>query len=895
MRLLYLSLQNYSNIYNALQRNFIEIDFSKCKSNITVIRSENGAGKTSIINELHPFISNSNVWMFDVDCVKKIKYLLDDNSILSITYHGWRSSNSKAKPSKCIIKRIYPDGTEIDLNPNYNINTGKDIISSLLDIDDNYITLSSLSANSKGIGIMRPSERKRFLSLIISYLDPFTKLNKQASLKYNETKALLQNINIKISQIGNIDIVNNNIIKLNKELSILEIKKENLINEKALIKTKLDDLQKEGNLQELYNNVLNEKNEAESNIKDFDNTILNVDENQINELDKKIIALEANYNFLDKELNDLLLEENLIIQNLNQYKIELDALFDKNLLQSLKDNLNKRKLELETYTTYFNKLGIKKYKDITKEEYLLVLDCIEYCNNEIISINNKYSYSIIENALDKKIEIVDYDSLIKSYDEKIDSIKEIIKNQKILKEQSSNYDMIPKDCVLKDQCVFVKSIVESKKLLLSDDEYNNILVQLDEFDKNRDELKKMNEMQSLTLDCINDIENLFKYVENMKKILVKFDNTELFINKDLLKNSILHSNYINIDLKQYRECSNYLTSIKLCNEDIIKYEEKIKEISYNNKKAWQLESNIENLTDKLNNIADKRLRLIKEIKTVSNELKENQLSLSTKKSDLLKKNLYIESSNKLKTLNDKANNLYNKLQEYNILSTRFSEVITELNTLNNTNIPMLKNQIEQSKYQIILYDQYKKDYIQYTDVFEKLETIKNDTSINGIQATIMKIQMEKMISLINQLANLMFGGRFILKGFNITENEFSIPVYDKETDGIRPDITYLSNSQLSQLSMIISLVLLYNSSQNYNIIRLDEVDNNLDNDNRFRFFNLINIIMNILKFDQCIMISHNYELDLSNCDIIITKIENSELYNSVLNSGGNIIANFMQN
>ena len=104
----------------------------------------------------------------------------------------------------------------------------------------------------------------------------------------------------------------------------------------------------------------------------------------------------------------------------------------------------------------------------------------------------------------------------------------------------------------------------------------------------------------------------------------------------------------------------------------------------------------------------------------------------------------------------------------------------------------------------------------------------------------------------------------------------------------------MSASQLGQLSMIISFVLLHNASEKFNIIRLDEVDNNLDNDNRLRFFSLVYTIMQILNFDQAIIISHNVELDLSNCDLIITRLQNVEAYNALLNSGANIIADFMR-
>ena len=102
----------------------------------------------------------------------------------------------------------------------------------------------------------------------------------------------------------------------------------------------------------------------------------------------------------------------------------------------------------------------------------------------------------------------------------------------------------------------------------------------------------------------------------------------------------------------------------------------------------------------------------------------------------------------------------------------------------------------------------------------------------------------------------------------------------------------MSDSQLSMISMLISFVLLKKSSDNYNIIKLDEVDDNLDNINRIQFSILIEHIMSGLGFDQCLIISHNNELDLSNTDIVVLKLESQEMVDSLYNSGGNIIFNY---
>ena len=253
---------------------------------------------------------------------------------------------------------------------------------------------------------------------------------------------------------------------------------------------------------------------------------------------------------------------------------------------------------------------------------------------------------------------------------------------------------------------------------------------------------------------------------------------------------------------------------------------------------------------------------------------------------------YQQYSDKIKELTNNIETLAKSVIEYQELEKKLSDIEVELNNLDYQVIPELKKAVEESNYQIILFEQYKKEYNQYSELFQRIEQVKEYVGVNGIQADIMDYTMNQILSMVNQLAAMMFGGRFTLNKFEITSDDFLISFLDKELNIIRPDISMMSSSQLGQLSMIISFVLLHNASQRFNIIRLDEVDNNLDNDNRLRFFDLVYTIMSILHFDQAIIISHNSELDLSNCDLIITRIQNIEGYRNLVNSGANIIADF---
>ena len=133
--------------------------------------------------------------------------------------------------------------------------------------------------------------------------------------------------------------------------------------------------------------------------------------------------------------------------------------------------------------------------------------------------------------------------------------------------------------------------------------------------------------------------------------------------------------------------------------------------------------------------------------------------------------------------------------------------------------------------------------------------------------------MGKIIALANELLGLLFQGQFAIQPFVINETEFRIPCLGNGY--LNDDISSMSSAQVSMISMILSFSLLHHSSTRYNIIKLDEIDGPLDYNNRLFFIDVLNNIMNIMGTEQCIMISHNSELQVDNSDVILLKHDTS--------------------
>lgn len=870
------------------------IDFSKCTHRVVVIRSENGSGKSSIINELHPFFSPSIVWMDDTDIQKTIEFYLEDGTELYITYYGYKAVKTRPKASKCYIQRLTLDGL-IELNPNGNMSSGKEIIEDLLDINDDYMNLASISANSTGIGAMKPAERKRFIALIVNSVAPFAKMHKLLVSKYSIVKSMIQTINTKISQLGNIEVIQANMNKAISELQVLDSKKAELIQTQADIKAKMDVLSIDGSPTERYRDLLNQRSVIGSNIQSVPAEVINFDIITLKENEKEQIQLQTQIDTLDKILTAFIEQETELRKQIEEDKVKLDSLYNQTILQESIDRLNKAKEELNIYIARFESLGFKAYEDINEAEYVMAVDAIEKFNTTISFLESQYSRDELVEAC-KYISInpslVDCNSLMDSLQRNLDSIKEKILKQEELENQSRSYIEIPVDCQHKHDCPFIMTIVKAQESKITSAELQSLKETRDELIRLIEENKARLQKQDKLMQCIYQIRDLVNYITSMSRLILKFPNTQKIKNVSHIIDCISNALSLDIDISQYREYTNYITLISAIKKDIASYEEKIQQINNSNQESWLLKRSLEEKSNNLRLVSDKKVGYLNEINTLKNRKIIVDKMVSEGVHNQALKLQYEEEMKTLENINAKLESLNKDVELYKTLESNYAKVSAELNNLSLSNIPELQNIVEQSKYQIMLYKQYIQEYQTYSDLFNKIEMVKKYSSINGIQADIMDYTMNQILSMVNQLTAMIFGGRFVLHKFEITANDFMISFLDRETGIIRPDISMMSASQLAQLSMIISFVLLHNASQKFNIIRLDEVDNNLDNDNRLRFFDLVYTITQILNFHQVVLISHNTELDLTNCDLIITRIQNQEYYRALLNSGANIIADF---
>ena len=893
MRLLRLRLENYIGIYNGMGLSSIEIDFSKCIHKVLIIKGDNGTGKSTIFKALTPLADSSIDYIPDKTAFKEIAYETDFQTILNIKYESLVKDGIR-RPTKCYLNRLNPDGSIENLNPSNNITTAKEVIYDILGIDDNFITLSQLSANKKGLGGLKPSERKRYVNSIISSLAAFNNIHKMITTKSTVLKSIIDSYVTKLSQIGNIAIVEDAIKKDTLALKELDNKKNGLISEIATIKAELSRLDSSGNFLDDYKNLSMRKIILEKEIRDLPD-IEEYSEDKLIQYEKDMAKYEANEEMLSSRAKELLDEESKINNNITELTIKLDSLYNKEHMDDLNSKIESTKKELESYKPYFHLF--KTYKDISEQDYETVKLVIEKFNSTVENIFQTYSETVRKESMNslrtgKKEVILDHTEILSGLEKQLEDLRTEKRNVEFLNNRSKDYNKIPDDCNHKSDCPFIKDVVEAKNALRSRQSIYSLSTKINSTLDAIESAKNLAEENMIKTQCLYEMKSILEYIQSMSKIIRKFPGTESLDSINSLYHNIENGIRLNFEsVDKYQEFKNISTIVSALEDDLHSYETAKEKLISANAEIRILQEKIDTDLKNLSTIRDSKLSIFAEIEKIRSNKMEIEMVLDSIRYAKINKTKFEEVSVELNEITNKIESMEKNTVLIKDLTDKLNRRASELSALQNTDLPAISKAIEENKYRMVLFEQYTRDSQEYAAKYNEVQMIKKYTSIHGIQTVYMSVFMNSILNTTNTLLRLLFGGRFALQPFIINENEFNIPCADSE-GRVREDISLMSDSQLSMISMLISFVLLRNSSNRYNIIKLDEVDDNLDSMNRIQFSILIEQIMNDLGFDQCLIISHNNELDLSNTDIVILKMESQEMIDSLYNSGGNIVFSY---
>lgn len=902
MRITGLTLMGYIGIYNGLGLREITIDLSKARYKICLIAGPNGTGKSTIIKALNLlpdpntcFIPNQNASKTLTVEHQDVVYQL---SITSVCNNGKRTNEG----------HIFKNG--IDLNPNGNITSYKEIVFTEFDIDANFIAMSLISSEDRGLADKTPAERKKVIASRIESLEVYNEMYKSLNKKANIFKSHLNSITSKLQNLGNKDDLIMRLSEIQKsEFSITAIIED---NKKALIEaeTQIRMLDPTSTIGNRYTELSEKFDISSKDLRDIETKLntLKIKVNGDDTVESATKEISANNNTiagLHGERKQLVLMSS-----------ELDSQITE-LRNSIKD-LESQEIKDSTLDT------AKKAKEEKERELNALMEEFE-SNNKIFEI--KSCNEIDSNTLDRIITVCNDIALVPQFDQDITIDEDILitkligkyvndfgtihaaisaliaeKNRLIgvIKESTDKLDTLSRNRYS------LSGQMDEEKLQLTDttvpnncskmkrgkcdlyDRYSDLCTKYKEHTREIGQI--LNEIEEVTT-TINHLQseqgiisNAIERLKSLSNIInylsVCADDFDLILNEISIRrmcDSFVFKNALQIskdlatiiglkeqlyDLCNYRtERTRYLTSISAIESSIEKHRAIIENIGSINRQIEAKDIEKRNINKKISSIMlqletcetlgkklETKLDFCKMIDEFDVKFAEKSRELEEIQTELMK-------------MKDTGNQIQMLMESIRIHQSKVDVTMERLVEVSNE-----KKRIES---QILIWDNFQKEYTEYNEKYNYVNILRKYSSPTqgGIQSLYMSMYMNKTLDLSNQILSMLFNGQYRILDYIINENEFRIPFIGSGM--MVDDISSGSTSQKCIMGSIISMVSNASASPVYNIALLDEVDGGLDQDNRMMFADTILKAAEILNIDQLFSISHSIEASINNVDVIL--------------------------
>jgi len=893
MKFTSLHLTNYIGIYNGMGLYDIHIDMTKSQNRIMIIRGDNGSGKSTLAKAMSVFPDPNDSFIPGMPARKEI-VLADGPTFYRLLFIHGVKANGDREVTKAYITKTFGN-TAIELNENGNVSSYKDILYSELGLDANFVALSQLSNDDRGLADKKPAERKRFVNSIISSLETYNSIYKTLTKRSTNLKSMISSIAAKLGVLGDQQTVDANLQSVEDRINTLQDLKDKAVTEMAKDQSLISILDPDGSIQ-LNNTKIS--------------TDLAIAKKDVEKIQAKILAIRQENSIPDGDSHNLrrivsdkkgsLMVANQLARNklenlLNRQENEAKLLGDKTRrLESLKSEYDYGILvdKIAIYTqdiadieNTLGAIGIRDIMSISKAEYILALETLRDLSEYILRFKASTDLKIIESIIDEYMPTgkiparQSSDEDAKIVEESKFKMVSIEKDVDLLESRLGLLDKLqlrPDDCT-DDSCPFIKEALEFSRT-----NPHNEIDRLDALVYSCQALIDHHSKEIIRKDDYNNAVNTFaiivREIDKNGAILSKMPNGEMFADKKLFFSRLLsgYSFEYMAEIYKYIEYANLFDTYRQTKPVLAEYQAELKVYESKSEIIESLMSDIQSISIVLDEI-------MRSIDPINKEISDRELEILSLQELEGIYDTIISYEDKMKPLIQSISELETMLSNNQKKMIDITEALTRISSHRESigrytfDLSPLMRERDKLVHTLQMMKDYEKERDELQSTYDFIETIKYYSSpTTGIQLVFMELYMGKIIALANKLLSLLFGGQFVIQPFVINESEFRIPCLGNGY--INDDISSMSSSQIGMISMILSFALLYHSSTKYNIIKLDEIDGPLDQNNRLFFSDVLNNIMDIMGTEQCIMISHNSELQVDNADVILLKhdINNTE-------------------
>ena len=683
MKYQWIELQNYAGIYNGMRLNQIKIDFTKCKTNKILIRGDNGSGKSTLMSAINVNPDSNDKFIPNAEARKNLCII--DNGVEYIIRYIHPVTNAGRGTTKGYISKNI-NGEMVELNPNGNISSCKDILYQEFNLDSNFMALSQLSSEDRGLVDRKPAERKKLLNGILNSLDTYNNIYKTLNKKSSIFRSTTNSLAYKIDSIGDETTLQLNLKSVENRITSLENKKNELIESCAAIKVEINkylDVLKANN----YDIVVNELSEVNTTVKSLNNSIKNtlskysIDdiskvEAFLKHLEMECVRLDSEIENDRKQLPLLLAQRESECKELEEKNSKLNALqSDYNYL-----DIKRAKQEAENivndYDKVFNEMGLRNIDLITKSEFDSAIEALEYLQSIGNALIANYDIDLVKLCVNNRNRINEDIAKLKSEKDALSNAKQELSD---LEKKAYEFDSMrnianalinrPNECKI-DNCYFIKEALEANNKY-PESEYNKLQMDIggikEYISDTTDHIEFAEECSEIVkqIDIINrELQSKMRFIS---KLPVRQDFAETFLIR-LVNNDPFNDI---ARLYKYIDCGNMIEEYKVAKQNLHNFEVEYKIYESKNEMIESILSSIELLNTKTDSLA-------RDIESMNNKIKNNEAKLSNTKS----------VKEKIESLSHKIND------EYLPSVNRQEELINIKNSLENNNIEINKLQAQ---------------------------------------------------------------------------------------------------------------------------------------------------------------------------------------------------------
>lgn len=823
MKILYLKLVNFADVYAAMHTNEIEFDFKDINKPIIQIYGRNRSGKTVLIQKLHPFSSiNLNgddrndvpLIIKGEEGMKQIVYEMNGD-VYQFTHVYKPTPSGRHTVSSSFIK----NGTE--LNAAGGVNTFNQMVDHEFGINRYVFQFVINGTQLTSFAGLNQNQRKTLLNKAMG-IDIYDRIHKLSTEDYRYTSKLITSLNntkeYLLSSYGSYETLKMTLDKTETEYS-------SITKQMTDVKSKIDQftgvvvsLQSQNIEQNLYdvNTKLEQYDTVVNSIGSFDALIYDrlVDEQ---------IQLNQSLNEMNAKRMVLLKDQDTLYEKRNHIQDEI-MIHQRNSQEY--DKLVNMKTEL---TDKVNMMNIPYDIEASSNALLSTIPLAQAVNDtakEIILCLNDHHLEMFCDMILKGVDISGF--LIKEGSVLMDSEKEKNTISRIRHMLSTvpgeHIDCGRNECLYKNTFDRLSQYFKSYESVHDGGFTQYDLEQFEHALKNYQTICRLIKSQ-----IPKELEYDFSVNAIVEQIKLRNDPIDVNHIKELASiatNIELRKQYIH----QLSEIEQHLSRIQM-NQDIGgNPDEQLnsinQQLSVIQNDVNGMTNDIEQIRAKLNDNEQKRVRL-SSIKNMDiKDLKKRQKQLTKHMEQL------VATRNELNDLN----------MEYRDLVNKAGMMEQSLKQLRDANQQYLKTMEEIAKHTVM--DQ------RYKIISEATSSTK------GKPVIAIKETMNQALQMSNRLLNVMYDGDIELLTPVIDETSFTLPF--RCGVNTSDDIKTGSQSESTLLSLALSMSLA-SMLTHYNVFLLDECDGYLDIGMRDAYITMLQDIMSTLKMEQMFIISHSIQ------------------------------------